>query len=141
MRSRTATATTVNAVRPSGGVEAAMAEGEERNLEDESLQVTDEKVDDTGSEADASDEEAGVRFTKKMQNPLKPGQHEISEHEKTHLPFRNWCRHRIRVRGREMPHFRSQDKPGLPEVHFDFGFWSRRMSRATRCRLCALGNA
>ena len=99
-----------------------MAEGEERNLEDESSQVPEEKVDETGSEEEASDGEAGLRFTRKMPNPLKPGPDEISEHEKTHLPFCNWCRHCVRGRGKDMPHRRCTDKPGLPEVHFDFGF-------------------
>ena len=57
-----------------------------------------------------------------MQNPLKPGLEEVSEHEKMHLPYHNWCRHCIRRRGTEMTHKKSEWKPGLSEVHFDFGF-------------------
>ena len=41
---------------------------------------------------------------------------------KTHLPFRNWCRHCVRGRGTEMPHQRVTGERELPEIHFDFAF-------------------
>ena len=88
MRSRTATATTVNAVRPSEGVKAAMAEGEERNLEDESLQVPDEKVDETGSEDEASDSEAEQEKQSEASQPHADHNHvgNVSEQAQAEKP-------------------------------------------------------
>ena len=31
-------------------------------------------------------------------------EHEVEQHELTHLPFRNWCRHCVRAKGKESPH-------------------------------------
>ena len=33
------------------------------------------------------------------QDPKEPTKVEREEHEKTHLPFRSWCRHCVRGRG------------------------------------------
>ena len=40
-------------------------------------------------------EEFGMRQVKKVQDPRMPTKEEQEEHEKTHLPFRSWCRHCI----------------------------------------------
>jgi hypothetical protein len=66
--------------------------------------------------------ENGVRFTKKLKDPLMPSQDEIAEHRFTHLPFRSWCRHCVMGRGKQMPHQASQGTRGIPEVHLDFCF-------------------
>jgi hypothetical protein len=57
-----------------------------------------------GEEADLGYEEgeAGARAARKMLNPALPSPDEVMEHNKTHLPFRNWCRHCARGRGVEM---------------------------------------
>ena len=34
-----------------------------------------------------------MRKTEKKQDPREPREEEKLEHEKTHLPFRSWCRH------------------------------------------------
>ena len=52
----------------------------------------------------------------------KVTEQEIAEHNLTHLPFRNWCRHCTRGRGVEMPHRKGAGERTLPEVHFDFCF-------------------
>ena len=78
-----------------------------------------------GAEIEAEeneDEETGTRTTRKLPDPMKPSQAEVLEHRKTHLPYRNWCRHCARGRGTEMPHLKSKDEHSLPEVHLDFGF-------------------
>ena len=33
-----------------------------------------------------------------------PSESEVEQHELTHLPFRNWCRHCVRAKGKESPH-------------------------------------
>ena len=76
-------------------------------------------------ETDFEDEdgEAGARTTRKMVDPVLPSPDEVLEHNKTHLPFRNWCRHCARGRGVEMAHRTSKEESGLPELHLDFAFF------------------
>ena len=42
------------------------------------------------------DVEYGVGKTVKKLDPREPSKEEREEHEKTHSPFRNWCRHCVR---------------------------------------------
>ena len=56
-------------------------------------------------EVEPEDEiENGSRKVKKVQGPREPSEEERIEHEMTHLPYRNWCRHCVRGRGKRMPH-------------------------------------
>lgn len=57
-----------------------------------------------------------------MLDPLMPRDAEVREHKLTHLPFRSWCRHCVRGRGKEMAHFKTKDERGVPEFHLDFAF-------------------
>ena len=66
--------------------------------------------------------EAGVRRPERMADPRMPNRAEVEEHRKTHLPFRNWCKHCVRGRGVEEPHRRQKEEVGIPEVHVDFMF-------------------
>lgn len=68
------------------------------------------------------DAEAGVRKTKKLGDPVKPKAEEVLEHEHTHLPFRSWCRHCVKGRGKEMPHTKTKEKGEMMEVSMDFAF-------------------
>ena len=36
--------------------------------------------------------------------PVLPSEAEVEQHELTHLPFRSWCRHCVRAKGKENPH-------------------------------------
>ena len=36
-----------------------------------------------------------------------PSESEVEQHEFTHLPFRSWCRHCVRAKGKESPHHES----------------------------------
>ena len=56
---------------------------------------------------------------KGLQDPQMPSKLEVQEHELTHLPFRNWCRHCVRGRGKEFPHRRVGDDASMPELHAD----------------------
>ena len=66
------------------------------------------------------DEEYGVRKTVKKLDPREPSKEEREEHEKTHLPFRNWCRHCVRGRGKEEADAKTDQE--VAEVHLDFMF-------------------
>ena len=39
--------------------------------------------------------------------PVLPSEAEMEQHELTHFPFRNWCRHCVRAKGKESPHHES----------------------------------
>ena len=39
--------------------------------------------------------------------PVFPSEAEVEQHELTHLPFRGWCRHCVRAKGKESPHHES----------------------------------
>ena len=85
-------------------------------------------VDEDGDEVvDLGDEdmdgEAGKRVVRKLLDPILPSQAEVREHELTHLPYRNWCPHCIKGKGKEMGHHRkSRDEEGLAEYHLDYCF-------------------
>ena len=64
----------------------------------------------------------------------KPTRQEIKRHEKTHCPFRPWCRHCVRGRAANAQHRRMQtsqaeedcdDKPKVPRVAMDYFFMSK----------------
>ena len=75
-------------------------------------------------EDDSEDEgESGKREIKKMNPPIKPSSEEIETHNLTHLPYRNWCRHCVRGRGKEAAHKAGSGEVGdHPEFHFDWCF-------------------
>ena len=55
-----------------------------------------------------------------MTDPRKPRAEEVAVHEKTHLAFRNWCRHCVKGSGKEAPHLKQPaGHPIIPEAHLD----------------------
>jgi len=61
---------------------------QEAALEPESLPEGDEEA------IEASEEKRGVI---KMADPRQPSEEERREHCLTHLPYRNWCQHCVRM--------------------------------------------
>ena len=75
------------------------------------------------SEGEKQEEaEKGLRRVVKLQDPRKPTEEEVKEHELTHLPFRNWCKHCVAGKGTETPCRRSDGAGELPEFHIDWAF-------------------
>ena len=71
------------------------------------------------------DEEFGKRVTRKLHDPKLPNEQEVKEHNLSgHMPFRSWCPHCVRGRGKEMEHKRKdeEDETGIPEYHMDYCF-------------------
>ena len=68
------------------------------------------------------DEEYAVRKTVKKLNPRELRGEEEEEHEETHLPFRSWCRHCVRGRGKEEACRDAKSDQEVAEVHLDFSF-------------------
>ena len=53
-------------------------------------------------EAMDADTETGAREAEKMGSPVLPRAAEAEEDEKTHVPFRSWCRHRVKGQHRRL---------------------------------------
>ena len=76
---------------------------------------------------DAVDEEhewadsGGSREVRRLVDPQRPCQKDVDAHELTHLPFRKWCPHCMRGRGKEMPRQRQavDKKLELHELSID----------------------
>ena len=53
--------------------------------------------------------------------PVLPSEAEVEQHEFTHLPFRSWCRHCVRAKGKESPHHESSPG-GVSKFATDYMF-------------------
>ena len=84
--------------------------------------VTHRKTETDGELVEDDEEECGVRKTVKKLDPREPSKEEREEHDKTHLPFRNWCRHCVRGRGKEEACREAKRGHEVAEVHLDFMF-------------------
>ena len=67
--------------------------------------------------------EHGQRRVRPMLDPKLPSETEVKEHCLTHMPYRNWCPHCVRGRGKEMDHKkRDTEAHSVPEYHMDYCF-------------------
>ena len=81
-----------------------------------------------GSEGEKIKAEKEAEVMKTILDPLKPTEKEVEDHNRTHMPYRNWCPHCIRAKGRDMDHRRAVGgERNLPE----YSFASRGTSWAT----------
>ena len=81
-----------------------------------------ERSENDGIVEVAPEEDRGVRKPLKVADPKLPTQTEIDEHNLTHLPFRNWCKHCIRGKGRSADHRVEARPDGMAEIHMDYCF-------------------
>ena len=60
---------------------------------------------------------------------------ERAKHEVTHMPFRAWCQHCVRGRGRNRPHLRKRgdtdDEIAIPKVALDYFFLGTEGNKAS----------
>ena len=57
--------------------------------------------------------------------PKEPTEEERLKHEATHIPYRSWCQHCVRGRGRTKPHFRKREQDpenAVPKISMDYFF-------------------
>ena len=62
-----------------------------------------------------------------MRAPVQVTRAEREEHELTHTPFRAWCSHCVRGRGKNTPHLKKrgdEDRGRAPRISFDYFFMS-----------------
>jgi hypothetical protein len=86
-----------------------------------------QEIEVKSNEGDENDEdhEPGRRNVKKLHDPLLPKESEVKEHYLSgHMPYRSWCHHCVRGRGRERDHTKKGEEVnnGIPEYHMDYCF-------------------
>ena len=91
---------------------------------------------DLGSDEGEELEEAEAPVIRKA--PKGPTQKEREEHEATHLPYRSWCKHCVRERGRNKPHRRQDEEDkdeekekAVPRISMDYFFMSEEEQQAS----------
>ena len=84
-----------------------------------------------------AEEEAGTRVPLKTADPRLPAAEEIDAHNLTHLPYRSWCPHCVREKGKTMDHRRAGRDKLVPEIHVDYCFTASKTDVTTRCIVVA----
>ena len=79
---------------------------------------------------------AEARCPPTMSEPHLPSKSERIEHERTHIPYRNWCPICVEAEAREDAHRKdAADKEGeqlMPTIAFDYDFYGEGLSRKAR---------
>ena len=73
----------------------------------------------------AGEEEEEGRKAVGRRGPRRVTTEEREEHEKTHLPYRDWCEVCVKARGRKMAHRRKEDEEenvDVPRISMDYLF-------------------
>ena len=78
-------------------------------------------------------EERGARASQSI--PVKPSAREIQDHMISHMPYRSWCVHGVRGRGRAKPHHRlaaDEDEKSRRRswIHMDYFYLSKKEEEA-----------
>ena len=60
-------------------------------------------MDEQGVSKDEEVDDGAIRGPKHIRDIRTPTQEEVERHNVTHLPFRNWCPHCMKGRGKEAP--------------------------------------
>ena len=83
---------------------------------------------------DGDEEEAQQPVTRRA--PKGPTKEEREKHEATHLPFREWCQHCVRGRGRNKPHKKKtedeKEDNRVPRISMDYFFMSQEEEKASQ---------
>ena len=90
-----------------------------------------------GAEDPGSEETKTVRMKKTSK---QPSQREREEHERTHLPFQDWCTHCIKAKSRNDPHKREIDvmkdeelrDNAISTVSFDYSYFNDKLRKMTK---------
>ncbi len=56
-------------------------------------------------------------------NPSAPTQEEVEQHCIVHLPYRTWCPHCVRGKGRDDAHNTTYNEHRVPTLSIDYGFF------------------
>ena len=81
------------------------------------------------AEEGRSEEGEEARTPRKLPTPIYVLKVEREEHDLTHTPYRSWCDHCVRCRGRNAQHRKAgkdEKKSDVPRVSFDYFFMSHQ---------------
>ena len=113
-------------VRPWGGTGWIGEIGEKEGEQPERVEGEEEETaaaPESGEEPGRIGVEGEEVAMKKLGDPRLPSEREIEEHNFTHVPYRNWCPHCVRGRGKDLDHRRStEDDRRIREFSFDYFF-------------------
>ena len=110
--------------------ELAGVEKMEQDEEGEDVQLVTSKTSDEGNDEDGENEvpqrvgkDEGVGRMMNIGDPRSPSRKEVEEHYLTHVPYRNWCPHCVRGRGKDLDHRKAvEEDRRIREVSFDHCF-------------------
>ena len=103
---------------------------------------SDEEMIQTGNMCAGADDPGSeeTKSVKMKKTPRQPSQREREEHERTHLPFRDWCTHCIKAKSRNDPHKRETDvmkdeeftDNAISTVSFDYSYFNDKLGKMTK---------
>ena len=101
------------------------------------------EMEEVGSEEE--DEVQEGRASKGQRPPREPTKAEREEHDRTHCPYRSWCKPCVKSRARNSPHRNcTPDEPleelKVPRGHLDYFFMSREDEKASRNPLIVIAD-
>ena len=102
-------------------------EGEEETSKRRRVAEDQGADDEVKQDEDQGEEEA--RSVKAPPVPATPSKAEVAQHRLTHRPFRSWCPHCVRGKGRADKHRKSSqkdDETAIPKLCSDYFFIGRR---------------
>jgi len=72
----------------------------------------------------SDDEEHGAERPVTRRDPTAPTRQEYEEHQRCHIPYRNWCPPCVLGRGKQNPHKKGDEGEGkgIPGFHIDYWF-------------------
>ena len=96
------------------------------------MATEDEKEEEKGAEEEGEEGRDAVA----MPSPMSPSRQEREQHELTHTPYRAWCPHCVRARGRNKAHKTNKDpeKSTVPNISFDYFFFNDEEEKANKIR-------
>ena len=120
------------------GEENEVKEGEEPARSDDEGRGSFESRRDALSHGvaaeDRQEEGEEGRVSKGISAPQKVSKEERDEHNRTHTPFRAWCRHCVRGRGKSTPHcagVKEEEELKVPKISMDYFFMSDKDEKAS----------
>jgi hypothetical protein len=74
---------------------------EDEDDEDDDVEVEDSVCVQAECEKIEAEKERKVQ---RLGDPRRPTQTEVEDHNRTHLPYRNWCPHCVQGKGKDLDH-------------------------------------
>ena len=77
---------------------------------DDDEKMDEDKVETDNGEIGAEEQEDEHQKARASASPDLPNRREVEDHNLTHIPFRSWCNHSLKGRGRRSAHKRRHNE-------------------------------